>query len=157
MTAYRLVLWLLGIGAVVFVSAAGATVYQVLSPPHARVATAVTPGPLPDATPTAPVATAMAEPQPVVPAIAPAAPPPSAPQAARRPAGSVVVARPPIHRPASATVARQIPAWRFGGYPPPAATYVYPGYYATYAGYRPYAYYRVYSLPVSQRTTNRPQ
>jgi hypothetical protein len=119
------------------------------------------------------VATAAAEPQPVVPAIAPAAPPPSAPQAAvplpgrlpqpgqqfawaaavpdrashpvtpaaRRPAGSVVAARHPIHRPASAMAQRQIPSYRPGGYPPPAVTYGYPGYYAHYVGYRPYAYY----------------
>jgi hypothetical protein len=157
MTLQRLVLWFLGVSAVVFVGAAGATVYQVLSPRPAPVATAVTAGP---ATPTAPVATAAAEPQPVVPATAPAAPPPSAPRAAvalpgrashpgkpaaTRSAGSVAAAPHPIHRPASATAARQIPTYRPGGYPPAAAIHGYPGHYAYYAGYRPYAYYyRVY-------------
>ena len=145
MTAYRVVLWLLGVGAVVFVGAAGATVYQVLAPQQPRLATAVAPAPLADA---APVATAMAEPQPVAPPAPPSAPqaavPPAGNPVARPPAKPVVVARPPIHRPAVATLAPPIPAWRFGGYPRPAAVYVYPRYYTAYAGYRPYAYYRVY-------------
>jgi hypothetical protein len=157
MALHRLLLWFLGVGAVVFVGAAGATVYQVLSPGHAGVAMDVAAGPLPDATPAAPVVTAVAEPQPVVPAAAPTAPPPSAPQAAapgrapqagrpaaRRPAGSVVAARHPIHPPARVAVVmvrRPVPT-----YPAPrAVAYAYPG-YAAYAGYPAYGYYRPYVL-----------
>ena len=144
MTAYKLVLWLLGVGAVIFVGAAGATVYQVLSPQHALVATAITPGPLPDATLTAPVVTAVAEPQPrscryprpprrhcqrrrpqshcraACRSPVSSLPGPlrcrvvrrtleSLPPGGRR--GLWLVARPPIHRPASATVERQVPAF----------------------------------------------
>jgi hypothetical protein len=153
MALHRLLLWFLGVGAVVFVGAAGATVYQVLAPRHARVAAVDTPGPLPDATPSAPVVTAVAEPRPVAPATAPTAPPGSAPQAALPPSGKpaarpVVAARQPIHRPARlAIVMVQRPIPRYP--PPPAVTYAYPGYayyagYPAYGYYRPYAYYRVY-------------
>jgi hypothetical protein len=157
MTWRGLMLWCFGVSTVLFVGATGATIYQVISPQHARTVTSIVPPSSPDATATAPVATALAEPQPVVPA-ATFAPPPSSrvpplsaplartattPDGAAHPGmpvikrltAPVVAARHPIHlpaRPATATAQRLVPSYP----PPPATAYGYPR-YVYYAGYPP--------------------
>ena len=173
MTLHKLMLWFLGLSAVVFVGATGATVYQVLSPRQAGVASAVAPEPFPGVTPTAPATIVAAEPLPVepatTPAVAPLAQPATVPDrasppgrpVAKRSARPVVAARHPVvrpYQPAAATAQRQVPSYRPGGYvapwqptavyrlPPPASYYGYPGYvgYRPYTAYRTYAYYPAY-------------